>query len=59
VRPIAKVTVGSQYEVEVGYEEEPIGRPTKINDLLSYRIVSFKAMSTIALHSPLNISEWA
>jgi len=54
VRPIAKVTIDSLYEV-VAYMRNRIG--TKMNDRdLCLEVVS-TVMSTIALHSTLNISE--
>jgi len=51
VRPRPKVTIDSLYEV---IYEKSIG--TKMNDL-DLCLGSFKVISTIAPHSPLNISE--
>jgi len=50
VRPRAKVTIENLQEVAY---EKLIGRSTKMNDL----DLCLEVVSTIASHSPLNISE--
>jgi len=53
VRPTAKVIIDSLQEVAY---EKSIG--TKIDDLhLCLEVIYIKVLSTIALHSPSNISE--